>query len=74
MTLETLRAVRNDLFGPNLVGCMAHMLSTYMKLEPGDYSVLRETSKFGARGAIRKREDRYPPKYRLSYEGRANTK
>ena len=69
--LETLRAVRNDLEAPNLVGCMAHLLSTYMKLEPGDYSVLRETSKHGASGAIQKREERYPPKYRLSYKGRA---
>ncbi|RLC69795.1 MAG: hypothetical protein DRI26_08375 [Chloroflexi bacterium] len=69
--LETLRAVRNDLYAPNLIGCMAHMLSTYMKLEPGDYSVLRETTKMGARGAIREREARYPPKYRLGYAGRA---
>ena len=69
--LETLRAMRNDLNGPNLVGCMAHMLSTYMKTDPGDYSVLRETTKVGARGAIRERESRYPPKYRLGYSGRA---
>lgn len=69
--LETLREVRGDLSGPNLVGCMAHLLSTYMKLEPGDYSVLRETTKYGASGAIQSREKRYPPKYRLSYEGRA---
>ena len=48
----------------------ADLLSTYMKLEPGDYSVLRETTKYGASGAIQKREERYPPKYRLSYKGR----
>ena len=69
--LETLRAIDNDLYAPNLVGCMAHLLSTYMKLEPGDYSVLRETTKRGAKGAIQSREARYPPKYRLSYSGRA---
>lgn len=69
--LETLRAIDNDLYAPNMVGCMAHLLSTYMKLEPGDYSVLRETTKLGARGAIQAREARYPPKYRLSYSGRA---
>lgn len=69
--LETLRAVRNDVVGPNMIGCMAHELSTFMKMEPGDYSVLRETSKLGAKGAIDAREARYPPKYRLSHKGRA---
>jgi len=69
--LETLGSMRNDINAPNLVGCMAHMLSTYMKLDPGDYSVLRETTKLGASGAIKERERRYPPKYRLSYSGRA---
>jgi enoyl-CoA hydratase len=69
--LETLRAVRNDLVGPNMIGCMAHELSTFMKTEPGDFSVLRETTKSGAKGAIYAREARYPPKYRLGLKGRA---
>jgi enoyl-CoA hydratase/carnithine racemase len=69
--LETLRAIDNDLYAPNLVGRMAHLLSTYMKLEGRDYSVLRETTKLGAKGAIQTRETRYPQKYRLSYSGRA---
>lgn len=69
--LETLGAIRNDLHAPNLVGCMAHMMSTYMKLDPGDYSVLRETTKLGVKGAIDAREARYPAKYKLTYKGRA---
>jgi enoyl-CoA hydratase/carnithine racemase len=69
--LETLRAVRNDLVGPNMVGCFAHMISTYMKMEQGDFSILKETTKGGAKGAIDHREDRYPPRYRLSMKRRA---
>lgn len=72
--LETIRAIRNDLIGPNMVGCLAHMCSTYMKIEPGDFSVLKETTKKGAKGAIDTREDRYPPRYRLSYKRRSETK
>ena len=63
--------MRNDIQAPNLVGCMAHMISTYYKLEPGDFSILRETTKLGVGGAIKAREARYPPKYQLTYRGRS---
>ena len=69
--LETLRAIRQDFHAPNLVGCISHALATHYQVEPGDFSVLRETTKLGASGTIRARESRYPPKYRLSYKGRA---
>ncbi len=68
--LETLKAMRHESYSSHLVGVMAHTLSSYYKVESGDYSILRETSKLGASGAIQAREDRYPPKYRLSHKGR----
>ena len=67
--LETLRDSRFQA-SAGLVDCMAHILSTYMKIEPGDFSILRDTTKYGPSGAIRELERRYPPKYRLSYKGR----
>lgn len=64
--LETVRASRNDLVGPNMVGCLAHSLSNFIKPETSDFSVSKETTRGGPQGAISKREDRYPPEYRLS--------
>ena len=69
--LQTLMALRNNVEGTNLVGCFAHLLSTYMRLEPGDFSVLKEVTRKGPSGMIDERERRYPPKYRMSYKGRA---
>jgi len=68
--LETLRAMRLPA-GSDRVACLGHILSTYMRLEPGDFSILRDTTKKGASGAIDAREKRYPPKYRLSHSKRA---
>lgn len=71
--LETLREMSLPA-GSRRVACLGHLLSTFMKLEPGDFSILRETTKLGATGAIEERERRYPPKYRLGYSGRASKK
>ena len=68
--LETVREMRYPA-GSNRVACLGHLLATYMKLEPGDFSVLRDTTKMGASGAIDAREKRYAPKYRLSHKRRA---
>lgn len=67
--LETLREMSYPA-GANRVSCYGHLLSTYYKTDPGDFSIMRETTKSGASGAIKSREERYPPKYRLSYRGR----
>ncbi|HEY78373.1 MAG TPA: enoyl-CoA hydratase/isomerase family protein [Dehalococcoidia bacterium] len=69
--VDCLKAMKNDLAAPNLVAALAHCAATHMKAEPGDFLVLKEVSQKGEKGAIDVRESRYPPKYRLSYKGRA---
>ena len=68
--LEVMREMRHPAAAPRVAG-YAHLISTSMKLDPGDYAILPETTKKGAGGAIKEREKRYPPKYRLSQAGRA---
>ena len=72
--VDTISAMQHETFAPNMVGAMAHNLSTHMKTEPTDFVVLKETSNKGAKGAINSLDDRYPPKYRLSYSGREKQK
>lgn len=69
--LETLRSMRNETMTGNLLACLVHMTSSYMKPEPDDFIVMKETAREGAKGAVAKREQRYSPRWRLSYEGRA---
>lgn len=69
--LQTLRSLRNETLTGNLISMFAHTLSTYMKTEPGDYVVIKEVGKKGLGGAIKEREDKYPPRWRLSREGRS---
>ena len=69
--LQTLRALRHDMMGGDLMACFGHVISTYMKPEPGDYLVIKEVARKGATEAIQAREDRYPPRWRLSHKGRA---
>ena len=69
--LLSLRAVHNDSDLPHMIAPLAHCAWSFMKMEPNDFMVLRETVDKGASGAIQARERRYPPRYRLSYGGRA---
>ena len=69
--LQTLKAIRHDNMAGDLIACFGHVISTFMKPEPGDYLVLKEVTRKGPKGAIQAREDRYPPRWRLSHKGRA---
>ena len=69
--LQTLRAIRYDNMAGNLLASWGHLISTYMKPEPGDYLVIKEVSRKGPTAAIEERENRYPPRWRLSHKGRA---
>ena len=68
--LEILRDMNISSSASRIAG-YAHLMSTYMKMEEGDFSILKETTRRGPSDAIDERERRYPPKYRLSYKGRA---
>jgi enoyl-CoA hydratase len=68
--LQTLRSLHHETLTGNLISMFAHTLSTYMKTEPGDYIVMKEVGQKGPEGAIKERESKYPPRWRLSREGR----
>ena len=69
--LATLRSIRQETLSGDLIACMGHVLSSYMKPEPGDYVVLKEVTRKGPKEAAAEREKMYPPRWRLSYKGRA---
>jgi enoyl-CoA hydratase len=68
--LQTLRSLYHETMTSNLIATFTHLLSTYVKTEPDDYVVLKEVGKKGPEGAIKERESKYPPRWRLSLEGR----
>lgn len=69
--LQIMRAMRHDTLTGNLVAALAHVAGSYMKTEPGDFIVMKETAREGAKAAALKAQQMYPPRWRLSYEGRA---
>jgi len=73
--LETIKALKNWFLTSNLIASLTYCAGSYMKIEPGDLSILKEVTQKGPDGAIRAVQDRYdaqyPPKYRLTYKGRA---
>lgn len=64
--VNAIRAMRNDSLAPNIICGLTHCAASYMTTEPDDFVVLKETTRAGLRGMIEKREERYPPAYRLS--------
>ena len=50
---------------------MSHNLSTHVKFEPGDFNLMKDRATKGITAAVRDRDLKYPPAYRLSHKGRA---
>ena len=69
--LEIMKCMRHDSLTGNLIAALTHVLGSYMKTEPSDFIVMKETAKHGAKAAAAKAQQMYPPRWRLNYEGRA---
>ena len=69
--LEIMKCMRHDSLTGNLIAALTHVLGSYMKTEPSDFVVMKETAKHGAKAAAAKAQQMYPPRWRLNYEGRA---
>ena len=63
--------MRHDSLSGNLIAALTHVAGSYMKTEASDFVVMKETMKHGAKAAAAKAQQMYPPRWRLSYEGRA---
>ena len=69
--LEIMKCMRHDSLTGNLIAALAHVAGSYMKTEPSDFVVMKETARSGAKAAAAKAQQMYSPRWRLSYEGRA---
>lgn len=69
--LEIMKCMRHDSLTGNLIAALAHVAGSYMKTEPGDFVVMKEVAKEGAKAAAAKAQQMYSPRWRLDYKGRA---
>jgi enoyl-CoA hydratase len=69
--LEIMRCMRHQTLTGDLIAALAHVTGSYMKTDPGDFVVMKEVAKIGAKAAAAKANQMYSPRWRLSYEGRA---
>jgi enoyl-CoA hydratase len=69
--LEIMKCMRHDSLTGNLIAALAHVAGGYMKTEPGDFVVMKEVAKEGAKSAAAKANSMYSPRWRLDYKGRA---
>jgi enoyl-CoA hydratase len=69
--LEIMRCMRHQTLTGDLIAALAHVAGSYMKTDPGDFIVMKETANIGAKAAAAKANQMYPPRWRLDYKGRA---